>query len=970
MSHDTPSRTVRLHGLHRGADVSGEVELAVEERGIRLALAGGPALPVSWDVLDGVAHGGRTLTLYLMGDDVLELDDVDDAESLARTVAERACRLGEMTLGLRALGSVRANPGSEHQRFYGPLLAARRALEGARTPEAQWRAVDPEALADALRATLAAFATERFPAAPADRRALEAELEDYAEGLFASLERLGAARDAARAAPPDTRFAWWRHWAAELRVVFAEHDRAWMAALPALCDSRGQQGRLWRRILRFGRGAGVVLALLLGGTGLGAQGDAGPRETVRVRGAAADSLRARGFDVVGVHDGTPFVVVGPAERARLLALGVAVEPVRAARLRAQVAASVFRPYDDPARGVRAWLDSLARANPGRVALDTLGRTVEDRAIVAVKVGAADDAASRANVVFLATYHAREWIATEVARRLVRHLVLAPDARTRALVEGRDVWVVPVVNPDGYEYSHAVDRLWRKNRRPVGQFAGVDLNRNHAERWGLDELGSSSLPQSETYRGPGPASEPEVQAVQGMWARLRPVVGVSYHSFGDLLLYAPGFAHGLLPQDLGVLRALAGTDLQPAIRDRVAGSTQDRYDPGPGWQLYRTNGDFTDWAAAQGTLAFTLELTSGCLRDCLDGWYGFEFPDDEALVEQVFQDNLPFALDAMEAAADPARWLSPTTGLGVPRIAIESATPVVRVRVPRDAAALATVRVARNGPPSPVAMRRDTVDSDTWESRLVSEPLSRPTTVALTGPGLAATWTVLAAAGAEPADAGWDLGGWSAASRLAPVAGRAYWESTGAVSLRSPELTVPGSADTVTIAWWQQHGGNALASRPAGEVRVRLDGGAEVPVALVQGVADAWYPETATIAGVAGRRLQVVFAGQGLPWRVDEVAVLAHGLSTANGGAPQPVAIAPSENPVRGASVRFAWPADAGAGELAAYDFAGRRVWRRAVAAGEGDVRWDVAAEGIANGAYVIVSTAGGRTRKAVLYVAR
>ena len=248
-----PVFPARLHGLHRGRDVSGEVELVVEEHGLRLAIAGGPVLPVVWGALDGVQHAGTTLTLFLVGDDVLELEDVADGAALARTITERTCRLGEMTLALRGLGSARANPGSDHQRFYGPLLAARRALEGARTPDAQLAAVDAEQLRHALRATLAAFAADRFAKVPADRRALEAELLDYADGLFAALERLAAARDTARTAPADARFAWWREWASALRVVFAEHDRAWIAALPALCDPRGQQGRFWRRLLGLGR---------------------------------------------------------------------------------------------------------------------------------------------------------------------------------------------------------------------------------------------------------------------------------------------------------------------------------------------------------------------------------------------------------------------------------------------------------------------------------------------------------------------------------------------------------------------------------------------------------------------------------------------------------------------------------------------------------------------------------------------
>ena len=101
--------------------------------------------------------------------------------------------------------------------------------------------------------------------------------------------------------------------------------------------------------------------------------------------------------------------------------------------------------------------------------------------------------------------------------------------------------------------------------------------------------------------------------------MRPVTSVSYHSFGDLVLYPPGFAFGLLPQDLGVFRTLAGTAVRPAIRDRVPGSVSDVYMPGPGWLLYPTNGEYTDWASARhGTLAFTVELTSGCDLDCDGG----------------------------------------------------------------------------------------------------------------------------------------------------------------------------------------------------------------------------------------------------------------------------------------------------------------------------------------------------------------
>src|SRR5690349_4047502 len=103
-SHSDAPMRARLRGLHRGADVSGEVEVEVDERGLRLALAGGPALPVPWAALDGVEHAGTSVSLYLMGDEVLELESVGDdgsakdAAALARLVTERACHLGELTL--------------------------------------------------------------------------------------------------------------------------------------------------------------------------------------------------------------------------------------------------------------------------------------------------------------------------------------------------------------------------------------------------------------------------------------------------------------------------------------------------------------------------------------------------------------------------------------------------------------------------------------------------------------------------------------------------------------------------------------------------------------------------------------------------------------------------------------------------------------------------------------------------------
>ena len=97
--------------------------------------------------------------------------------------------------------------------------------------------------------------------------------------------------------------------------------------------------------------------------------------------------------------------------------------------------------------------------------------------------------------------------------------------------------MPVANPDGYQYTFDHERLWRKNLRDNdgdGQITvgdGVDPNRNFPKHWGYDNEGSSRDPSSETYRGTAPASEPETQAMQGLFDRVTFKFQVNYHSYG-------------------------------------------------------------------------------------------------------------------------------------------------------------------------------------------------------------------------------------------------------------------------------------------------------------------------------------------------------------------------------------------------------------------------------------------------------
>jgi murein tripeptide amidase MpaA len=155
----------------------------------------------------------------------------------------------------------------------------------------------------------------------------------------------------------------------------------------------------------------------------------------------------------------------------------------------------------------------------------IGHSVQGREIVALKV--TRDAnrladGSRPTAMYASLQHAREWISPEVTRRLLHWFVdgYGKNAQATRLVDTRELWFLPVANPDGYQYTFDTERLWRKNLRDnngdgaVTNVDGVDPNRNFAEHWNYDDAGSSSQTTSETYRGPSAASEPETKAYQG------------------------------------------------------------------------------------------------------------------------------------------------------------------------------------------------------------------------------------------------------------------------------------------------------------------------------------------------------------------------------------------------------------------------------------------------------------------------
>lgn len=214
----------------------------------------GREIGLPYSALDGVTVDDGALVFARRDGAALRLDDLPDPHAAEALALDLGQQVPEVTRGLRGFASVTGAPGSDHDVFFGPLIAARRAAHVAAGPDARREAFDARRLREALGAAAAALAGRRFPAPEdaGDRRALEAELDDLLAPAYRALDALAIAGTDVAMAPGAMRIRAWRGWCEALQRVFAAADGAWLAALPALADSRGAKGALWRRVLRRG----------------------------------------------------------------------------------------------------------------------------------------------------------------------------------------------------------------------------------------------------------------------------------------------------------------------------------------------------------------------------------------------------------------------------------------------------------------------------------------------------------------------------------------------------------------------------------------------------------------------------------------------------------------------------------------------------------------------------------------------
>jgi carboxypeptidase T len=282
------------------------------------------------------------------------------------------------------------------------------------------------------------------------------------------------------------------------------------------------------------------------------------------------------------------------------------------------------------------LKALENAHPQIARLYDIGNSLEKRHIYALKISdnvSLDE--EEPAVLFMGCHHAREWIAVEIPFLLAKYLVenYEKSSQVKSLVDQSEIWVVPLVNPDGLEYSIQVYRFWRKNRRANSDGTyGVDINRNYSAKWGYDNIGSSPDPGLEIYRGLAPFSEPETQAIRNLFLRENFHAVISYHSFSQTIMYPWGYSTEPTTKDKE-LREIAArmSELIQAVNGR-------KYEYGEsGTLLYVTNGDAIDWTFETLSIpSFTIELPP------LDMIHGGFF-NAEKDIQSIFNENLPAML---------------------------------------------------------------------------------------------------------------------------------------------------------------------------------------------------------------------------------------------------------------------------------------------------------------------------------------
>ncbi len=338
--------------------------------------------------------------------------------------------------------------------------------------------------------------------------------------------------------------------------------------------------------------------------------------------------------------GTLYITAIPAEVKQINKLGFKTELIAQPDAHAtDVVVNDFPPADSAFHNyaeVNAELDQIVADHPAIAQKFNIGLSFQARTIYGVKIS--DNVATdedEPEIFFNGNQHAREHLTTEMGLYLANLFTneYGTDTQITNLVNSREFWIIPMVNPDGVEYDIATGsyRSWRKNRQTNtgSSNVGTDLNRNWSYQWGCCG-GSSGSTGSETYRGPSAFSAPETQRIRDfvLSRRIGGVqqikVNVDIHTYSELILWPYGYT-----------TADTGSDMTADQRNTFATIGQQMaatngYTPEQASDLYIADGTIIDWMFNnQGIFSYTFELYPNS-----SGSGGGFYPPDEQIVPQT------------------------------------------------------------------------------------------------------------------------------------------------------------------------------------------------------------------------------------------------------------------------------------------------------------------------------------------------
>lgn len=324
-------------------------------------------------------------------------------------------------------------------------------------------------------------------------------------------------------------------------------------------------------------------------------------------------IAATGALILEVGHDYVLVEATPEEHKAIGQKGMNIGPLSQAEAETMAFPPADSAYHDYSEMVTV-IQQAAADHPAIFSLFSLGNSYEGRTIWAGKISdnvATDE--SEPEVLLTHHQHAREHLTVEMALYTLAMLTdeYGTTPQITDLVNGREIWMVFDMNPDGGEYDIATGtyRSWRKNRQPNSgsSYVGTDLNRNWGYRWGCCG-GSSGTTSSETYRGPAPFSAPETTLVRNfvdsrvVGGRQQITVAIDFHSYSELILWPYGYTATDVPADM------TQDDRDAMVAMGQAMAATNGYVAEQASDLYVTDGTINDWLyGVHGILNYTFEM---------------------------------------------------------------------------------------------------------------------------------------------------------------------------------------------------------------------------------------------------------------------------------------------------------------------------------------------------------------------------